>query len=46
MSKLMTRGISLYYETPGNAVKPPVMLLTGLGGTVYPGVDVYVVRHG
>lgn len=33
MPKLETQGISLHYETAGDRSRPPVMLLSGLGGT-------------
>jgi len=33
MATLNTQGISLYYEVYGNPAHPPVLLLSGLGGT-------------
>ncbi len=33
MATLNTEGISLYYEVYGNPANPPVLLLTGLGGS-------------
>jgi aminoacrylate hydrolase len=33
MSTLETQGISLYYEVHGTRGKPPLMLISGLGGT-------------
>ncbi len=33
MATLNTQGISLYYEVYGNPTNPPVLLLSGLGGT-------------
>ena len=32
MAKLHTQGISIHYELLGNAAKPPVLLISGLGG--------------
>ncbi|ORV96450.1 alpha/beta fold hydrolase [Mycobacterium kyorinense] len=33
MATLQTQGISLYYEVHGNPADPPVLLISGLGGT-------------
>jgi aminoacrylate hydrolase len=33
MATLNTQGISLYYEVYGDSANPPVLLLTGLGGS-------------
>jgi aminoacrylate hydrolase len=33
MATLNTQGITLYYEVYGNPANPPVLLLSGLGGT-------------
>jgi aminoacrylate hydrolase len=33
MTLLNTQGISLYYEVHGDPANPPVLLLSGLGGT-------------
>jgi aminoacrylate hydrolase len=33
VARLKTQGISLYYEVYGNPANPPVLLLTGLGGS-------------
>ncbi|HEV2661054.1 MAG TPA: hypothetical protein VGU68_10660 [Ktedonobacteraceae bacterium] len=33
MATLNTQGISLYYEVYGDPANPPVLLLSGLGGS-------------